>query len=164
MLSMGREQVIEKILIENYCRYYNLALSYVHNEADALDIVQEGAYKAILKAETLRDEEYASTWIYRIMLNEIFGFCRSRKNYIVEDSIRAESEFGTYDNSSCCAEEMDLYNALSGLSDEEEKIIRLVYFNGLKLKEVADIMDLKLSTVKSKLYRAIVKLRLSMTT
>lgn len=164
MLSMGREQVIEKILIENYCRYYNLALSYVHNEADALDIVQEGAYKAILKAETLRDEEYASTWIYRIMLNEIFGFCRSRKNYIVEDIIRAESEFGTYDNSSCCAEEMDLYNALSGLSDEEEKIIRLVYFNGLKLKEVADIMDLKLSTVKSKLYRAIVKLRLSMTT
>lgn len=164
MLSMGREQVIEKTLIENYCRYYNLALSYVHNEADALDIVQEGAYKAILKAETLRDEEYASTWIYRIMLNEIFGFCRSRKNYIVEDIIRAESEFGTYDNSSCCAEEMDLYNALSGLSDEEEKIIRLVYFNGLKLKEVADIMDLKLSTVKSKLYRAIVKLRLSMTT
>ena len=63
MLSMGREQVIEKILIENYCRYYNLALSYVHNEADALDIVQEGAYKAFLKAETLRDEEYASTWI-----------------------------------------------------------------------------------------------------
>ena len=154
MLSMGREQVIEKILIENYCRYYNSALSYVHNEADALDIVQEGAYKAILKAETLRDEEYASTWIYRIMLNEIFGFCRSRKNYIVEDSIRAESEFGTYDNSSCCAEEMDLYNALSGLSDEEEKIIRLVYFNGLKLKEVADIMgvsQMQISRVERKI-------------
>ena len=43
----GKEQIVEKLLIENYEQYYRLAYSYVHNEADALDIVQEGAYKAI---------------------------------------------------------------------------------------------------------------------
>ena len=64
----GKEQIVEKLLIENYEQYYRLAYSYVHNEADALDIVQEGAYKAILKCDTLREVSFAGTWIYRIPL------------------------------------------------------------------------------------------------
>lgn len=64
--------VIEQIILENYNSYYRLAISYVHNEADAADIVQNGAYRAIRKAESIRNIEYAKTWVYRIMLNEIF--------------------------------------------------------------------------------------------
>lgn len=44
-----KEQAVERALTEGYEKYYRLAYSYVHNEADALDIVQEAAYKAILK-------------------------------------------------------------------------------------------------------------------
>lgn len=162
MSSTGKEQIIENILIENYRMYYHLALGYVHNEADALDIVQEGAYKAILKSDTLRSEDHASTWIYRIMLNEIFSFCRSRKEFLPDNIQQMEEYFGYYDNSEGCADEMDLYNALEGLSDEEKKIVQLRYFQGLKLEEVAEAMNLNLSTVKSRLYRTIGKLRLSM--
>ena len=42
-----KEQKIEQILLEKYNSYYRLAYSYVHNEADAADIVQNGAYKAM---------------------------------------------------------------------------------------------------------------------
>ena len=42
-MKNSREWLVEKILIENYEKYYRLAFSYVHNEADAMDIVQEGA-------------------------------------------------------------------------------------------------------------------------
>ena len=42
----GKEQIVEKLLIENYEQYYRLAYSYVHNEADALDIVQEGGVQS----------------------------------------------------------------------------------------------------------------------
>ena len=44
-----KEQKIEQLLLENYNKYYRLAYSYVHHEADAADIVQNGAYKAIRK-------------------------------------------------------------------------------------------------------------------
>lgn len=162
MAQNRKEQAVENILIENYLKYYHLALGYVHNEADALDIVQEGAYKAILKCETLRNEQYAATWIYRIMLNEIFGFCRSRKASPLEDEMAGGSLLMSYDNSACCADEMDLYNALEKLSEEEKKIVQLRFFQGLKLEEVAEAMDLNLSTVKSKLYRTMEKLKLSM--
>lgn len=49
------EQCIEDILLENYDRYYRLAYSYTHNEADAEDIVQNGVYKAILYSDSLEN-------------------------------------------------------------------------------------------------------------
>ena len=51
-----------KLLLEQYDRYYRLALSYVHKEEDAADIVQNGAYKAILNSSSPKNPEYASTW------------------------------------------------------------------------------------------------------
>lgn len=81
MLFSGRdkkEQKIEQLLLENYNSYYRLAYSYVHNESDASDIVQNGAYRAILHSDTLRQEKYAATWLYRIMLNENVNTIKSR--------------------------------------------------------------------------------------
>ena len=58
-----KEQKVEEILLHNYNSYFRLAYSYVRNEADAGDIVQDGAYKAILHSGSLRNVEYASTWV-----------------------------------------------------------------------------------------------------
>lgn len=74
-----KRDIIERLLLENYNKYYRLACSYVHNDADAGDIVQNGAYKAILNSNKLQDIEYAETWIYRIMMNEIFSKYREKE-------------------------------------------------------------------------------------
>ena len=52
-----KRDVIEQLLLENYNKYYRLACSYVHNDADAGDIVQNGAYKAILNSNKLQNIE-----------------------------------------------------------------------------------------------------------
>ena len=86
MLSMKttqKEKVIEQTLLNNYDKYYRLAKSYTHSNDDALDIVQTGAYRAILAGKKLKNEAFVETWIYRIMLNEIFRFCKSNKNIII---------------------------------------------------------------------------------
>ena len=44
--------------MKNYNKYYRLACSYVHNDADAGDIVQNGAYKAILNSDKLKNISY----------------------------------------------------------------------------------------------------------
>lgn len=75
----SNEEIIEEIILEQYNQYYRLAYSYVHNEADAEDIVQNGAFKALRSSKTLKKQEYAKTWIYRIMLNEIFSFLRNSR-------------------------------------------------------------------------------------
>lgn len=62
-------QKTEQILIDNYEKYYRLAYSYTRTQEDALDVVQESAYKAIRDCNKVENPNYISTWIYRIVVN-----------------------------------------------------------------------------------------------
>ena len=152
-----KEKKIEELLLENYNRYYRLAYSYVHNEADAADIVQNGAYKAILNSDTLQKEEYASTWIYRIMLNEIFRFCKKEKGKVVslEEIPIEEGKEDVY-------QDFDLYLALDSLSKEDKAVVELRYFEDRKLEEIAEILNENVNTIKSRLYRSMKKLKIKL--
>lgn len=151
-----KEQKIEKLLLENYNRYYRLAFSYVHNEADAADIVQNGAYKAILNSDTLRQEEYAATWIYRIMLNEIFRFLKKETVVSIDEVPVEAGREDTYEN-------LDLKRALDAMDETDKAVIELRYFEDMKFEEIASVLNENVSTVKSRLYRGLKKLRLELT-
>ena len=56
-------------------------------------------------------------------------------------------------------EDLDLQQALLKLNEEERRIVVLKYFEEEKLQTIAQVMDLKVSTVKSRLYRAVEKLK-----
>ena len=150
-----KEKQVEHVLLSEYNRYYRLAFSYVHNEADACDIVQNGAYKAIRASKNLKNIEYAGTWVYRIMLNEIFDFCRKRKFESIDELEWEQGVEDTYEN-------FDLKVAMQALSEQERMIVELKYFEGLKLEEISELMNLNVSTVKSKLYRSMKKLRVQL--
>ena len=144
MSDRKKEQAVERALTEGYEKYYRLAYSYVHNEADALDIVQEAAYKAILKSDSLKEPQYVETWVYRIVINEACSFLRSRKESVDVEEIQAASE--------------DIYENI----DLKRAIVVLRFFEDRQLEEIAKILDENLSTVKSRLYRVMKKLRLNL--
>lgn len=150
-----KEQKIEQILLENYNRYYRLAYSYVHNEADAGDIVQNGAYKAILNSDKLKKEEYAATWLYRIMLNEIFRFLKKEAPVSLDE---IEAEMGRED----VYEDIDLRRALDRMAPEDKAVVELKYFEDMKFEEIAEVLGENVSTVKSRLYRSLKKLKLEL--
>ena len=147
MSDRKKEQAVERALTEGYEKYYRLAYSYVHNEADALDIVQEAAYKAILKSDSL-------TWVYRIVVNEACSFLRNRKESADVEEIQAASE-DIYEN-------IDLKRAIENLDPKDRAIVVLRFFEDRQLEEIAKILDENLSTVKSRLYRVMKKLRLNL--
>ncbi len=149
--SQGR--LIEQNLIENYNRYYRLAYSYVKNEYDAMDIVQEAACKAIYKSDTLKNPDYAGSWIYRILLNEAYNILRKKQK---EDYQTQEMELYREDY----YEDLDLLQAIHQLRQEEQTVIYLRYYEDRQLDEIAEITQEKLSTVKSRLYRAMQKLKM----
>ena len=152
------EQVIEEIILEQYNQYYRLAMSYVKAEADAFDIVQNGVYKALRSSHTLKQQEYAKTWVYRIILNEIFAFLRKPRHdsYEFLQETKGYEEASIEDN----YEDIDLQKALDTLSEEEKAIVIMKYFEDKKLEEIADVLEENLSTVKSKLYRSMKKLKI----
>ena len=155
---MSRERVVEQLLLEQYDRYYRLALSYVHKEEDAADIVQNGAYKAILYSSSLKNPEYASTWVYRIMLNEIFSFYREKRVASLEEMETERETLSVEDT----YENFDLKQALNALSKEDKAVVELRYFEDMKLEKISEILEENVSTVKSRLYRSLKKLKVKL--
>ncbi len=154
-----KDKIIEDILLQNYNRYYHLAYSYVHNDADACDIVQNGAYRAIRNCQSLKQTEYAKTWVYRIMLNETFRFCDSKKGIIIslDEIVNEPGKEDTYEN-------IDLQRAIDSLPAKDKAIVILRFFEDQKLEDIAKILNENLSTVKNRLYRSIKALRLELET
>ncbi|MBE5876178.1 MAG: sigma-70 family RNA polymerase sigma factor [Lachnospiraceae bacterium] len=154
------EELIEEIILEQYNQYYRLAYSYVHNEADACDIVQNGAYKALRSSHTLQKPEYARTWVYRIMLNEVFTYLKQpqMESYEYMQEIQGNVEEGTEDSYT----DIDLQNALDMLPAKDKAIVTMKYFEDKKLEEIADILNENVNTIKSKLYRSMKKLRIQL--
>lgn len=147
-----KEALVRSILLENYQSYYRLALSYVHQEADAMDIVQEGAYKAMRKAGSLQEERFAGTWVYRIMINTAKDYVKKyRQDYEVLNENMMDTK--AYDP------DMDLREAVDKLPLQEKTLIILRFYEDKPLAEIAEILQENLSTVKSRLYRTLEKLR-----
>lgn len=153
MKSAEKEALVHACLVEHYEKYYRIAYSYTFQEQDAMDIVQEGAYRAILKSDSLKNPEYADTWICRIMMNEAVRFLEKYRGRTA--AMEEIPEEGKEDKT----EDLDLRQALEKLSEEERRIVVLRYFEEEKLQTIAEVMGLKVNTVKSRLYRAVEKLR-----
>lgn len=148
-------ELIEDELVKNYEKYYRLVYSYTKNESDALDAIQEGACKALTKANTVKSPEFISTWIYKIMINEALNILRKRKKETAMEPGIEEGRFDSYTD-------IDLQNAIEQLELTDQTIIKLRYFEDIPIKDIAKIVELNENTVKSRLYRALEKLKLKM--
>lgn len=150
------DQTIKNLLTENYEKYYRIIFTYLRNEHDSLDALQEGAAKAIINAEKLKNEKYADTYIVRIMINEALRILREGKRETMD--IELASQIPVEDSYT----DFDLENALMNLEDTEREIITLKYFQGLQLSEIGELLSLNINTVKSRMYRALRKMQIYM--
>ena len=149
------EAEAERLLLEGYEKFYRLAYSYVKNEQDALDVVQESAYRAIRDCGKLKEEKYLSTWIYRIVINASIDFLRKQKQ---ERMSLDEVEIPYEDH----YREDDPLELLSALEEKDRAIVILKFFEGWKLEEIAQVLEMNLNTVKARLYRALKKLKIAL--
>ena len=145
----------ERILTDNYEKYYRLAYSYMRNEDDALDVVQESAYRAIRDCGKVKNKDYLSTWIYRIVVNTALDLLRKKKKETLTEELPEIPVEDQY-------QETELRTILNQLDHKSKTIIILRYFEDLKLEDIADILGDNLNTVKARLYRSLKKLRLNL--
>ena len=139
-------------IVCNQEKFYRLAYSYVHNQEDAMDIVQSAVCKALDHYGALRNENAIRTWFYRILVNESLLLIRKQKMEIpTEDGIGQEVPYYEegYDG------EPDIYGQLNQLEEDVQTIIKLRYFEELTLKEIAYVTSTNLNTVKARLYRGL---------
>jgi len=134
---------------------YRIAFTYVKNADDALDIVQDSAYKAIKNAKSVKQEEYIETWIYRIVMNCAVDFLKRNRKEMATESLEELHHMETTDKYM----DFDTIRALDVLNEKERAVIILRFFEEKKLDEIAAVLGMNGNTVKSILYRSLQKLK-----
>lgn len=148
---LDNRRVLTEFILAGQTDFYRLAYSYVKDRDTALDVVQESIVKALTKAGSLRDPARVKTWFYRILVNEsIDWYRRSQRLVPLEDRLEQEAAPETDHGA-----RLDLYDAIERLNEKERTVVRLRYFEDLKLEEIAQVTGVNLNTVKTRLYKGL---------
>jgi len=158
-ISSKLEKQLEEYVVENKEKHYRIAYSYVKNADDALDIVQESIFKALISLNTLKNPEFMKTWFYRILVNCSLDCIRKQKKVITLDNEVLYSYINEFNDTYT---DIDLHKALDELPDSYRSIIILRFFEDLKIEEIAEILNENINTVKTRLYKSLDKLRIKM--
>ncbi|MEB1808808.1 MAG: sigma-70 family RNA polymerase sigma factor [Bacillaceae bacterium] len=153
----GDAGAFEELLFKEEKMLYYKALSYVGKKEDALDAIQETACKAFLAIGQLRSPEYFSTWLFRILIRECYRLLRERDQMIVYEESELLKKIDRKQD-----EEIDSFHlseAISRLNSSYQTTIILFYYHDLSIKDIAEVMEKPVATVKTNLRRARKKLR-----
>ena len=140
----------DNIYEEYFDRVYYKVLSVVKNDDDAEDICQETFISVYKNLSKFREESNIYTWIYRIAINKTYDFFKKRKlEFEINDEVLSLPEDINFDTKVMLEEKLKL------ISEKEREIVILKDIYGYKLKEIAEIKNMNLSTVKSVYYKAL---------
>lgn len=132
-------------------------LSIVKNQPDALNVVQETAYRSFKSIKNLNEPKYFKTWLIRITISCSLDLLQKQKKVI---QLKPES---TENLTSKVNGDIDLKVALNDLIEEleadEKGVVLLRFYQGLTFKEISETLDIPLGSAKTILYRAVGKLR-----
>lgn len=161
--NMFKKKKIEKAFIQfvtdNQANLYRFAYSYVKNQQDALDVVQESIRKGLCSVHALEDVSVIKSWMYRIVINTSIDMVRKNKKLqVMEDGAIEYFLNGQEDQ----YENIDLKNAINLLPHSYRVIIILRFFEDLKIEEIAKVLEENVNTIKTRLYKALKLLRIEL--
>ena len=140
----------DNIYEEYFDRVYYKVLSVVKNDDDAEDICQETFISVYKNLSKFREESNIYTWIYRIAINKTYDFFKKRKlEFEINDDVLSLPEDINFDTKVILEEKLKL------ISEKEKEIVVLKDIYGYKFKEIAEMKNMNLSTVKSVYYKAL---------
>ena len=154
---MKKEEALTAYLLENQASFYRLAYSYLDNREDALDAVQSAACAALEKLGSLKNQDAMRTWFYRILIHTCIDQLRRRKRVTLVPPEALDE--GSYDDPS---PDDSLAKQVNALPPEIQTVVKLRYYEEWSLQEIADTTGWNLSTVKTRLYGGLKKLRISL--
>lgn len=154
-------------LIERYQdRVFNTLLGVLGSREDAADVAQDAFVQAFVKLETFRGTAQFYTWLYRIAMNLALSHRRRRRPVASTDL--AKSAVGEEPSDRQPGPQYDLIareqvahvrQALQTLGDQHRQILVLREMEGCSYQTIAEILEIQVGTVRSRLFRARMQLK-----
>ena len=149
-------------LVDRYQkRLFNVALRMLGNVQDAEDVTQTVFLDAFLELRTYNPRYKFFSWIYRMTVNESLNMLKRRKPTVpLDDEFDIRAPGAAPDRA---AEVQDrVGKALMSLKPDDRAVVVLKHFVSFSYQEIADVLEVPVRTVKSRLYTARERLRLTL--
>jgi RNA polymerase sigma-70 factor (ECF subfamily) len=146
---------------------YLYALKFVENEGDALDIVQNVFLSVWENNKFLTEEKVIQPYLFHAVKNSCLNYLKHRlvirkfENSLANElKVMEVSYFESGEKSLIEKENLKLLeDAVNSLTDLDKEVIVLSRYDGLKNQEIANLLQIPLRTVETRIYRALSRLR-----
>lgn len=165
----GRTNEFNELVRRYQDRLYHSVLRVLDNPEDAADVVQDSFVNAYQSLSSFKGDSEFFTWLFRIAFNAAVSSKRKKRPVVSIDSGKlgepiphpADESLGTRPDERMerNEDEVILQNALNQLSPDHRTVIVLKDIDGMKYEEIAEVLNVAIGTVRSRLNRARLELR-----
>jgi RNA polymerase sigma-70 factor (ECF subfamily) len=162
----GEPAAFGELVLRYQDRLFNSLFHVLGSAEDARDAAQDAFVQAFVKLDTFRGSSAFYTWLYRIAFNTAMSHTRRQRPTRSLDAERSELGREPVDAQPAPDARLDLseratqvHRALAELSIEFRQVIVLREMDGCKYEEIAEMLELPVGTVRSRLFRARLELR-----
>lgn len=144
---------IAKELMNNYGDdLLRLAYSYVHNMADAQEILSDTILQYIKKAPTFNNDEHQKAWLWRVCIN-------NSKNRLSYNKVRQSDELEENLAQTTQNNLAFVWDSVKALPAKYREVIHLFYYDGYTIEEISKLLGKNSATIRSLLFRGREKLK-----
>jgi RNA polymerase sigma-70 factor (ECF subfamily) len=168
----GDQKAMEILIVRYQDRLYNTILKICSNPEDAAELTQETFVKVIEKITTFKGKSTFYTWLFRIGMNLTLTFCKRRRRLPVQSldgslNVQADTAANRLSAYLTSREKLDpadlaqdreirqiLLQTLERLDEDHRAVLVLRDIEGMNYHQIAQILEVELGTVKSRISRA----------
>lgn len=157
----GQVKSFEKLVQKYQAMVYTLVLKMIGDSYEAEEVAQDVFVKVYGSLGSFQQKSTFSTWLYRITYNESINRLRKNQRKPATDSIDGAVDAGAWDHGLNQEDKEDrklISESLKQLSEIDQVIVTLYYYEDRPLKEIAEIVSLTESNIKARLHRSRQKL------
>lgn len=158
-VKQGDRDAYREIVDRYKRRAYHVALGFVGDPQDALDVSQSAFIKAYKNLKRFDTGRPFPPWFYRILRNLCLDHIRRSKR---RREVPLSEVLIFADDSAEREMQMALRQAIDALAVEQREVVMLHYFEGLSYKEMASMLGKPMGTIMSTLYHARQKLKVAL--
>jgi RNA polymerase sigma-70 factor (ECF subfamily) len=135
-------------------RLRRYARALVRSQETADDLVQDTLVRALSKLHLWQPGTDLRAWLFTLMHNQYVNFVRRAVREGTQTSIENAIDLGHQANQTTSLTLRDLQNALDRLPEEQRTVVLLIGLEGMRYEEVAEILNVPVGTIRSRLSRA----------
>lgn len=152
----GDEEAFLERMDADKHKLYGIAYSYMLNQQDALDAVQETVSKVWAKRKSLKQPEYFTTWVIRILIRVCMDEQKKKRREVPTD---AGYDAVLAPHSVDSDHKLDMEKRIRKLQPKYRMVIVLKYYRDLTIPDIAELMDKPEGTIRTWLHKGLKLMR-----